>query len=190
MTIRKMIINYDDSTIKTFLESWSLNREQNENILARIESGELVKIGIGCDTGHRWMTDCNSTRHKEGKYDIGGTWTRHCAVCNEALQTLKTERYYDGHSIQFAVSASEAEARLIEEQQKIDNRRIEKQREHKEFIDSIIAKAKATGQRQILRQYSDECDGSDGAEGECDVDNIIEYMTAEGEIEIERIHTY
>jgi hypothetical protein len=56
-----------------------------------------------------------------------------------------------------------------------------------ERISAIFAKAKESGERQILEQWSDDCNDR---EEECSVDNIIVYALWDGKTETTRYHTY
>lgn len=53
--------------------------------------------------------------------------------------------------------------------------------------EKIFAKAKETGEKQILETYSVECNDPDES---CDVDNIIIYAMPDGTTKETRIHTY
>lgn len=50
----------------------------------------------------------------------------------------------------------------------------------------IFASAKATGTKKMLLQWFEECNG---VNGECGLDNIIEYALPDGTTELERNHT-
>ena len=53
--------------------------------------------------------------------------------------------------------------------------------------DAIFAKAKATGEKQILNQWSEDCNEP---EESCDIDNIIEFAMPDGSTKTERNHTW
>jgi len=52
---------------------------------------------------------------------------------------------------------------------------------------AIFAKAKETGEKQVLRQWSGECNDPDES---CDIDNIYEYAMPDGSVKTERHHTW
>lgn len=52
---------------------------------------------------------------------------------------------------------------------------------------AVFDKAAETGERQILRQWSDECCNP---EEDCSIDNIIEYAMPDGSTKTERHHTW
>lgn len=58
---------------------------------------------------------------------------------------------------------------------------------HEEKINELKSLAKSSGEKQVLRQWSDECD--DPSE-ECDIDNIYEYIMPDGSVVVERYHTW
>jgi len=64
---------------------------------------------------------------------------------------------------------------------------LEKREAYKKKLDAIFAKAKETGEPQIIRQWMDECNEKDL---DCSFDNIIEYAMPDGTRKIERIHCY
>jgi len=63
--------------------------------------------------------------------------------------------------------------------------KIKVDREEKKAI--IFAKAKETGERQLLNQWSEKCNDPDES---CDVDNIYEYAMPDGTVKTERHHTW
>lgn len=63
----------------------------------------------------------------------------------------------------------------------------EKQTQKNDKKDAMFAEAASTGERQILRQWSEEC--NDPRE-ECDIDNIIQYAMPDGTTKTERYHTW
>lgn len=48
--------------------------------------------------------------------------------------------------------------------------------------------ARKTGQRVLLYQYSDECDGT--ADDDCDIDSVYVYAMPNGTEKTERSHSY
>lgn len=64
---------------------------------------------------------------------------------------------------------------------------LEKREAYKKKLDAIFAKAKETGEPQIIRQWMDECNEKDL---DCSFDNIIEYAMPDGTRKIKRIHCY
>lgn len=64
---------------------------------------------------------------------------------------------------------------------------LEKREAYKKKLDAIFAKAKETGEPQIIRQWMDECNKKDL---DCSFDKIIEYAMPDGTRKIERIHCY
>lgn len=63
----------------------------------------------------------------------------------------------------------------------------EQQKAKHDTKQAIFDKAAKTGDRQILRQWSDEC--CDPNE-DCDFDNIIEYVMPDGSTKTKRFHTW
>ena len=64
---------------------------------------------------------------------------------------------------------------------------LEKREAYKKKLDAIFAKAKETGEPQIIHQWMDECSEKDL---DCSFDKIIEYAMPDGTRKIERIHCY
>jgi len=64
---------------------------------------------------------------------------------------------------------------------------LEKREAYKKKLDAIFAKAKETGEPQVIREWMDECSEKDL---DCIFDNIIEYAMPDGTRKIERIHCY
>ena len=62
-----------------------------------------------------------------------------------------------------------------------------KQEERETKRQEIFAKAKSTGERQVLARWNDECNDP---EEECNIDNIVEYAMPDGSTKIERNHTW
>lgn len=62
-----------------------------------------------------------------------------------------------------------------------------KQEAREKARQEIFATAKATGARQILHQWSEECNDRNE---ECSLDNIIEYAMPDGSTKTERNHTW
>jgi len=54
-------------------------------------------------------------------------------------------------------------------------------------ITNALAEAQSTGKQIIIKQWTEECDGS---EQECDVDNLTEYINPDGTHSITRSHSY
>lgn len=65
--------------------------------------------------------------------------------------------------------------------------KIREKNENDKKIAELTEKARQTGQKQLLYQYSAECDHS---VLECSVDIISVYIDANGEKEYDRVHTY
>lgn len=65
--------------------------------------------------------------------------------------------------------------------------RLQNKQKKENKINALIQKAKETGERQLVSQWSEECD--DKYE-ECDVDIVQEFVNENGEFSIERSHTY
>jgi hypothetical protein len=65
--------------------------------------------------------------------------------------------------------------------------KLEKNEAYKQKISAIFTKAKETGEKQLLRQYMDDCDGKDL---ECSFDSVYEYAIPDGTIKVERVHCY
>ena len=80
-------------------------------------------------------------------------------------------------------SAKEAYERAIgKEVEKIENEaKVENEKE------AVFAKAKATGKKQVLRRYMDECDGT---AYECSYDAVTVYAMPDGSTAKTRTHTH
>lgn len=81
----------------------------------------------------------------------------------------------------FPIEIVEAEINKIKEQ------KLKLKSEKEARISAIFAKARATGEKQILNKWSEECNDP---EESCDIDNIIEYAMPDGTVKTERHHTY
>ena len=101
--------------------------------------------------------------------DISG-WG--CRVEDELVKKLGEEFTYE-QAAEFAKPALEAEANYKEEK---DAKR-----------QAIFDEAKRTGQKQLLLQYSDNCNDPNE---DCDVDICYEYAMPNGTIKTERHHTW
>lgn len=69
----------------------------------------------------------------------------------------------------------------------IETAKAAKKAEREDKKAAIFAKAKASGERQILNQWSEDCNDPDES---CDIDNIIEYAMPDGTVKPERHHTW
>ena len=84
----KQVTKYDDKTIE-FMKGWKITPEQNEQLLEKVESGELIKLSVGSDTGIRQCLEyCKKTHN--GKYDV----LYKCEVCRGALNQCDVLNVY------------------------------------------------------------------------------------------------
>ena len=103
----------------------------------------------------------------------------------EKVQSKMDEQYEEVKedkidNIDLKINASkELKEELEKNRKKEEKNKIEKEK--------LIEKAKNTGEKQIYKQYSVEC--NDPKE-ECCIDTITEYIDNEGKIIIQRSHTY
>lgn len=80
-------------------------------------------------------------------------------------------------------SAKEAYEKAI----KVEADKVKKNAKAENEKQAIFSKAKATGEKQVLRNYMEECNGT--ARG-CSYDAITEYAMPDGSTTKKRIHTF
>jgi hypothetical protein len=184
---------FKPSTIRWMKKNWEIKEKENEVNLARIETGELTQIAVGCDTGIRRSLSCTHGE-KYVKRGISG-WTDHCTVCDQGLRAVPVVNVCipDGSGsggVRFFVVAKQAETAIAEAVDAWNVKQAEKEKLKSEADltrEAIFEKARTTGTRQEVRRWSESCDGS---EEECDVDNLVEYAMPDGTSKIERHHTW
>lgn len=79
-----------------------------------------------------------------------------------------------------------AELAEMKEQEK-ERKKLEKEEEKKERIEALFAKARETGEKQVIEQYSVPCNNP---EEDCDIDIITVYAMPDGTRKTERHHTW
>lgn len=86
-------MNYTKETV-AFMASWQITPEQNNVMLEKFNTGELVQIKVGCDTGIVRTMNCY-TAHK--KYHVNGIsgWVTRCKVCQMAFQNIEIQKLYE-----------------------------------------------------------------------------------------------
>lgn len=71
--------------------------------------------------------------------------------------------------------------------QEAEQKKREKERAEKERVEAIFAKARETGEKQVIEQYSVPCNDP---EEDCDIDIITVYAMPDGTRKTERHHTW
>lgn len=178
-----MTIEENERVVK-FLENWGLTPEENTARMEQVKSGELIPIWVGSDTGYRELIPCPH----EKKYHVGGEWTQHCEVCDLGLAGLKTLPVFPGKRIELYVQKTAALDAIAEAEKKILARNAEKEAKKQNDLaaeQALFAKAKQTGEKQLLRKYTQSCDEED-----CSLDEIMVFAMPDGTRKISRIHTY
>jgi len=177
-----------------FIKSWGIeSADANDAIAKRVEAGEMVQVWVGCDTGRMQCSTLHQKFEHGEKYEHRGVsvWVSGCDVCDRGLQKCQVvAKWFDGHQIQYCVDAAEAARYIADEEQVEIAKRLEKTRQKDAEMtrrQKLIDLAKATGLKQRIKEWSEDCDGSTD---ECNVDHMIEYAMPDGRVEVERVHTY
>ena len=182
---------YSEKTQKWLQESWDIDIATNDKNLEKIEAGELTFVSIGCDTGNMNIKGCYEQHEKYKKTSYSGYITT-CQICNNCLKELHVINVFNPvrKSIEFYLDTKEANE-AIEKQIKIEDGKIEQVKKKQELENQkmldIIEKAKKTGIRQLISEWSEECNSPNE---ECDIDNVRLYIMPDGTKKIERNHTW
>lgn len=167
----------------------SMKKETIDNIknIAAIELEKVMEEAkidpetwewhTGCDTGQLYIRP-NTELGTEFRPDL-----------RKIENTIEKVHMFDAHKL----FGKETEENTVSHEtiMKIYNEIIEMRNEQKAVKqsknDEIFAKAKETGEKQILEQYSVECPDSDES---CDIDNVIIYAMPDGTKKITQNHTW
>ena len=176
-------------------------QETNEQAIAAIKAeAQAKKIenwfwAVGGDSGDLYLSSDVDTEFRPDlkaiKDTIGKTrgrgniWQllRDKSKPVERKTALYTDQWYEISN----TDLMEIYGIIQRQEDEIGKQKKAKQEEREIKRQETFAKAKLTGERQVLARWNDECNDS---EEECSIDNIIEYAMPDGTTKTERHHTY
>ncbi|NLA45496.1 MAG: hypothetical protein GX869_07625 [Candidatus Cloacimonetes bacterium] len=105
----------------------------------------------------------------------------------EFKEYLKDNSEYDRENEKYRITNEKLMTIYNQVKNEYDYKVQQEAKEQKEKIQSLIEKAKETGKSQFVRKWAEDCDGS---VSDCDLDEVYEYIDANGKFSYERVHTF
>ncbi len=173
-------------------EALAFIRETQERALAEMRKVEAQKTvtrwfwAIGGDSGRLYVQNGNDvdTYFREDIKKIEDVMERQGKFDTLRTKSIEVQRDTGLYTNQWYEISNED---LMTSYNEIETARRIKKNEKETAKAAIFAKAKEIGEKQILNQWSEECNDK---EESCDIDNIIEYAMPDGTIKTERHHTW
>lgn len=167
-------------------------RETQAKTLAEMKLSEDAKTvtkwfwAIGGDSGKLYVQNGNDvdTQFREDIKKIEDTIERRGKFEVLKAKSVEVQRDTGLYTNQWYEISNEDMLNIYNE---IEASKKAKRDEKEEKKAAIFTKAKETGEKQILNQWSEDCNDP---EESCDVDNIMEYAMPDGSVKTERHHTW
>lgn len=173
-------------------EALTFIRETQTKTLAEMKKAEAIKIvtrwywAIGGDSGALYVQNGNDidtffredikkledTIEKRGKFEV----LKAKSIEVKRDTGLYTNQWYEISNEDMMSIYNEIEAAKKAKRDEKEDKKA-----------AIFAFANASGEKQILNQWSEDCNDP---EESCDIDNIIEYAMPDGSVKTERHHTW
>ena len=175
-----------------------IKRIDKETLEARVkeEMEKQVKnweFGVGGDTWQLriWPIEVE-LEYRPDLIEIREFIESHQRLFEERLMekvhsTRPSEGFYTRDGIMYIVSNEDLMEIYNEIYEQVKKIREEKEAKEKKEIEEAIARARETGEPQVLYHYS--CDCNDPNE-DCDIDIVYVYVDGNGKRFTERVHTY
>ncbi len=173
-------------------EALAFIRETQTKTLAEMKKAEDAKLvtkwywAVGGDSGKLYIQNGNDvdTQFREDIKKVEDTIERHGKFEILKVKSIEVQRDTGLYTNQWYEISNEDIMCIFNE---IEAAKKAKRDEKEDNKAAIFIKAKASGEKQILNQWSEECNDK---EESCDIDNIIEYAMPDGSIKTERHHTW
>ena len=174
-------------------EIWGIEKAATEE-RKRLEASKEVKTwvwGVGGDTLHIYLwTDDVNLELRPDLQELEKNLNRHGYVFKFMEEAKKVSKpimcdggFYSIDGYKYKISHED----LMKIYNELLAPVLEKKKKEQERLQQLIAEAKRTGKPQLVKMFSDVCDGS---VDECSVDNVYKYVDGNGNYTYERIHTY
>ena len=174
-------------------EIWAIEKTAAEE-RKRLEAGKEVKMwtwGVGGDTFHiyLWTDDVDlelrpDLQELEKNLNRGGYVLKFMEVAKKVSEPVKvTGGFYSMDGYKYKISHED----LMKIYNELLAPVLEKKKKEQERLQQLIAEAKRTGKPQLVKMFSDVCDGS---VDDCDIDNVYQYVDGDGNYTYKRIHTH
>ena len=116
----------------------------------------------------------------------------HLGMSNDCLSQYQTEVEWGDYNINYTYLISKKQLKniceiaeqFVKEQEEIQEKLLKNQMDEEA---AIYDKAKVTGEKQLIRKFTDLCDDE---EEECSLDMVYIYALPNGETEVKRQHCY
>jgi len=147
--------------------------------------------GVGGDTFHiyLWTDDVDlelrpDLQELEKNLNRGGYVLKFMEVAKKVSEPVKvTGGFYSMDGYKYKISHED----LMKIYNELLAPVLEKKKKEQERLQQLIAEAKRTGKPQLVKMFSDVCDGS---VDDCDIDNVYQYVDGDGNYTYKRIHTH
>lgn len=141
---------------------------------------------IGGDSGRLYVQNGNEidTQFREDVKKVEDTIERHGKFETMKSKSIEVQRDTGLYTNQWYEISNEDMMSIYNEIEAVKKAKRDEKEDKKV---AIFAKAKLSGEKQILNQWSEECNDQ---EESCDIDNIIEYAMPDGSVKTERHHTW
>lgn len=174
-------------------EIWAIEKTAAEE-RKRLEAGKEVKMwtwGVGGDTFHiyLWTDDVDlelrpDLQELEKNLNRGGYVLSFMEEAKKVSEPVKVAGgFYSIDGYKYKISHED----LMRIYYQLLGPVLEKKKKEQERLQQLIAEAKRTGKPQLVKMFSDVCDGS---VDDCDIDNVYQYVDGDGNYTYKRIHTH